>query len=212
MKRVLVVDDDHGIRRTLEMHLTEEGYTVGTAADGQEGIDLAVGSDFDLVLLDLRLPKVDGFDVLRRIKTVKPLLPVIVITAYDDMQTAMEAIRLGALDHLGKPLDLEQLDEVLRKVLEMGSLSEMGFAFGDAPDVALHPHAVVGRSRAMKDLYKTMGAVADSKATVLLEGESGTGKELVARALHANSRFSGQPFVAVACSSLAPTLLESELF
>jgi DNA-binding NtrC family response regulator len=212
VKRILVIDDDQSIRRSLELHLSEEGHSAFTAGDGAEGLEKALSEPVDLVLLDLRLPALDGFEVLRRIRERKPRLPVVVITAYDDMQTAIEAIRLGAADHLGKPLDLEQLDEAMGKIFEIGSLSDTGFVFHEGPSDAHRPHVIVGRSKAMKSVYKTIGAVADSEATVLIQGESGTGKELVARALHVNSRFAARPFVAVTCSTLAPTLLESELF
>ena len=199
MKTILVVDDDRAIRRTLELHLGEEGFAVETAADGAEGLQKALRRETELVLLDLRLPRMEGFDVLKRLRRERPALPVIVVTAYDDMQTAIEAIRLGAVDHLGKPLDLEELDGVIRKALEVAALSRSGFAFCETPDTAFRDHMIVGRSRSMKRVYKAIGAVADSKTTVLLHGESGTGKELVARAIHFNSPFAGRPFVAVSC-------------
>ncbi|MHB8764137.1 MAG: sigma-54-dependent transcriptional regulator [Deferrisomatales bacterium] len=212
MNKILVVDDDRAIRRTLELHLAAEGHGVATAADGLEGARMALDPEVELVLLDVRLPQIDGFEVLRRVKAERPQLPVVVITAYDDMQTAIEAIRLGAVDHLGKPLDLDELDRVIAKVGEMLGLADKGFALGASPETDFQPHAIVGRSRAMKEVYKAIGAVADSRVTVLIHGESGTGKELVARAIHFNSQFRARPFVAVACSALAPTLLESELF
>ncbi len=212
MKTVLVVDDDQAIRRTLELHLSEEGFAVETAADGEEGFRKALRPETNLVLLDLRLPRMEGFEVLKRLKRDRPALPVVVVTAYDDMQTAIEAIRYGAVDHLGKPLDLEELDGVIRRALEVAGLSVGGFTFCETPDAELRDHMIVGRSRAMKRVYKAIGAVADSKTTVLLHGESGTGKELVARAIHYNSPFAASPFVAVACSALAPSVLESELF
>ncbi len=206
------MDDDPSIRRTLELHLQEEGYEVVTAEDGREGLEEGRDPAVDVVLLDLRLPRMDGFEVLKALKEDRPHLPVVIITAYDDMSTAVEAIRLGAVDHLGKPLDLERIDEVLHKVSEMIGLSERGYAFCEEPGMSFESHAIVGRSRAMKELYKTIGAVADAPTTVLLHGESGTGKELVARAIHYNGRYRNRPFVPVACSALAPTLLESELF
>jgi len=212
MKTILIADDDNAIRRTLELHLSEEGYVVRTAADGHEAIAKAEQQEVDLMLLDLRLPGLDGFEVLRTIKDRRPDLPVIMITAYDDMATAIEAIRLGAIDHLGKPVDLDHLDEVIEKVFEMSLLAREGVIFRDAYDAHFEQNIMVGRSRSMKDIYKTIGAVADSRATVLIQGESGTGKEMVARALHFNSQFRNRPFIAVACSSLAPNLLESELF
>lgn len=212
MKTILIADDDNAIRRTLELHLSEEGYVVRTAADGHDAIVKAEQPEVNLMLLDLRLPGVDGFEVLRTIKERRPALPVIMITAYDDMATAIEAIRLGAIDHLGKPVDLDHLDEAIRKVFEMSLLAREGVIFRDAYDAHFEQNIMVGRSRSMKDIYKTIGAVADSRATVLIQGESGTGKEMVARALHFNSQFRNRPFIAVACSSLAPNLLESELF
>ena len=212
MKTILTADDEQAIRRTLELHLTEEGFAVLTAADGQEAVDKAVEQEVDLMLLDLRLPELDGFEVLKIVKERRPSLPVIMITAYDDMATAIKAIRLGAIDHLGKPVDLDQLDSVIEKIIEMSDLSRSGVSFCDSSDMTFEPNIMVGRSQAMKQVYKTIGAVADSRATVLIHGESGTGKELVARALHFNSQFKNRPYIAVACSALAPTILESELF
>jgi DNA-binding NtrC family response regulator len=212
MKTILIADDDQAIRRTLELHLTQEGYRVVIAANGQEAVELAQAKNVDLMLLDLRLSGMDGFEVLTRIKEQRPSLPVVMVTAYDDMQTAIKSIRLGAIDHLGKPVDLDHLDEVIEKIFEMSALSRTGVTFCDSFDPPFEQNIMVGRSRTMKEVYKTIGAVADSGATVLIQGESGTGKEMVARALHFNSQFRNRPFVAVACSALAPTLLESELF
>ena len=212
MKTILIADDDQAIRRTLELHLTEEGYTVLTAANGQDAVDLALTQGIDLMLLDLRLSGMDGFEVLAMIKEKQPSLPIIMITAYDDMQTAIKAIRLGAIDYLGKPVDLDHLDEIIEKIFEMSALSRTGVTFCDSFDPPFEQNIMVGHSRIMKEVYKTIGAVADSRATVLIQGESGTGKEMVARAIHFNSQFRNRPFIAVACSSLAPTVLESELF
>jgi two-component system response regulator HydG len=212
LKTILIADDDIAIRRTLELHLTEEGYTVLTAANGHDAVEIAVGKEVDLMLLDLRLGGMDGFEVLSAVKERRPDLPVVMVTAYDDMQTAIEAIRLGAIDHLGKPVDLDHLDEVIDKILEMSALARNGVTFCESPDTPFEQNIMVGRSRAIKEVYKTIGAVADSRATVLIQGESGTGKEMVARALHFNSTYRNRPFIAVACSSLAPTILESELF
>lgn len=212
MKTILIADDDVAIRRTLELHLTEEGFSVLTAADGRDAVEIAVGKKVDLMLLDLRMSGMDGFEVLSIVKEKRPELPVVMITAYDDMQTAIDAIRLGAIDHLGKPVDIDHLDEIIDKIFEMSALSRSGVTFCDSPDPPFEQNIMVGRSRAMKEVYKTIGAVADSRATVLIQGESGTGKEMVARALHFNSAFRNRPFLAVACSSLAPTILESELF
>ncbi|RMG84477.1 MAG: sigma-54-dependent Fis family transcriptional regulator [Candidatus Dadabacteria bacterium] len=212
MKTILVVDDDRSIRRSLQLHLKRRGFRVLLAGAAREGLDLAGRESPDLVLLDLRLPGEDGFWFLDRFRDLRPDTPVVVITAYDDMTTAVEAMRRGAMDHLGKPLDLGHLDAVIGKALDLAALARRGYAFAEAPPPAYDPHVIVGRSRAMKEVYKAIGAVADSPATVLIQGESGTGKELVARAIHYNGRFRTGPFVAVACSALAPGVLESELF
>lgn len=212
MKKILVVDDDQSIRRSLELHLTEEGYEVVQASDGIEGANAALNKDVDLVLLDLRLPGADGFDVLKKLKQFRPTLPIVVITAYDDMKTAIEAVRLGAFDHLGKPLDLAQLDDTLTSAFSIQALSEKGFQFSPSGEGEFRPDIMVGNSKAIKGVFKAIGAVADSRATILLEGESGTGKELVARAIHVSGRYAQSPFVPVVCSALTPTLLESELF
>jgi DNA-binding NtrC family response regulator len=212
MKRLLLIDDDTAVRRTLELQLTRDGYLVETAADGVTGAEKGTSEPFDVVLLDLRLPKMDGFEVLQELKRRRPDLPVIVITAYDDMETAIEAIRLGAVDHLGKPLDLVELREVIQKAVEMGELSRTGYALSETVEAPGRPYMIVGRSRAMKQVFKAIGAVADSPASVLIQGESGTGKELVARAIHFMGRLRSRPFIAVTCSTLSPTVLESELF
>ncbi len=217
MKRALIVDDDQSIRRTLELHLGDAGLEVCCAADGEAGLQAALEQPFDIVLLDLRLPGLHGFEVLKAIREKKPRLPVIVITAFDDMQTAIEAIRMGAVDHLGKPLDLDQLDEALESQRKIAELSQKGSspALSELPDCGREQYErnrIVGRSRAMKQVFKMIGAVADSRDTVLIHGASGTGKEMVARALHFNSRYREEPFIPVVCSALAANVLESELF
>ena len=210
--KALVIDDDPSIRRSLELHLIDEGFDVLSAEDGEQGVKTALKENVSFVLLDLRLPKLDGFEVLQQIKAGKPSLPVVVITAFDDMQTAIKAIRLGAIDHLGKPLDLDQLDEVIEKIQQIAILSEKGVSLSDTPECNFEPNTIVGRSRVMKQVFKTIGAVADSRDTVLIQGASGTGKEMVARALHFNSQYHDRPFIPIVCSALAANVLESELF
>ncbi|PLX39720.1 MAG: sigma-54-dependent Fis family transcriptional regulator [Deltaproteobacteria bacterium] len=210
MKKILVVDDDKGIRKTLEMHLSQEGYAVQIASNGNEA--LRKFTDADIMLLDLRMPEVDGMEVLAKVKEKRPSMPVIIITAYDDMETAIEAIRLGAVDLLGKPLQLDQLEEVLDKASELVDLSTDEVTLGDTPGGGYRPNVIVGRSRAVKNVFKAIGSVSDSEVPVLIQGESGTGKELVARAVHFSGKFKMRPFVTVTCSTLSPALLESELF
>ncbi|PLX43872.1 MAG: sigma-54-dependent Fis family transcriptional regulator [Deltaproteobacteria bacterium] len=210
--KILLVEDDQAVRRSMEMHLTSEGFEVLSAVDGEQGVELALSNDISLVILDVRLPGIDGFEVLRRIRGVKPSLHVVVVTAFDDMQTAIEAIKLGAADHLGKPLDLGELDKTIAKLFESRNLSESGYEVADDEETSYPSHMIVGKSPAMKEVFKAIGAVVNSAATVLLEGESGTGKELAARAIHVNSPRADKPFVPVTCSVLAPSLLESEIF
>jgi DNA-binding NtrC family response regulator len=212
MHTILIVDDDKAVRRSLEISLTDLGFAVTGAADGPGGLETAAREKPDLVLLDLRLPGMDGFEVLRRLREAEPGPPVIVITAFDDMQTAIEAIKLGAADHLGKPLDMKLLRAAIAKVFETKALSETGYVFGETRSAEVPAHMIVGRSQAMKEVFKAIGALVNSRTTVLLQGESGTGKELAAKAIHFNSADAERPFVPVVCSSFAPTLLESELF
>ncbi len=215
MNKILLVEDDLAVRRSLELHLTAEGYSVVTAPDGHTGVEMASSQQVTLVILDLRLPDIDGFEVLRRIKCERPNLQVIVVTAFDDMQTTIETIKLGAADHLGKPLDLAELDNAIEKLADTRRMCAEGLDLGagDDEDKQESPaQMIIGRSLAMKRVFKEVGAVVNSSATVLLQGESGTGKEVVANAIHANSPRSQKPFVAVTCSVLNPSLIESELF
>lgn len=212
MTTILLVEDDNAVRRSLEMHLAQEGYEVISAVDGAEGVEKAAIPEVSLVILDLRLPEMDGFEVLKRVKATRPELQVIVVTAFDDMQTAIEAIKLGAADHLGKPLDLEQLDSAIASVLNAQRMSKQGYDLGDESQHSYPDHMIVGRSPCMKRVFKEIGAVVNSLATVLLFGESGTGKEVAAKAIHVNGPRVDNPFVPVTCSVLSPTLIESELF
>jgi DNA-binding NtrC family response regulator len=212
MTTILLVEDDNAVRRSLEIHLAREGFEVISAIDGLEGVEKAKIPEVSLVILDLRLPELDGFEVLKRVKRARPDLQVIVVTAFDDMQTAIEAIKLGAADHLGKPLDLEQLDTAIERVLNAQRMSNEGYDLGDEDQHSYPAHMIVGRSPCMKRVFKEIGAVVNSLATVLLCGESGTGKEVAAKAIHCNGPRVDNPFVPVTCSVLSPTLIESELF
>ena len=209
MTRILIVDDDRSIRRTLEKFLGGEGYDVSTAQDAPGAIAAAPGAE--LVLLDLGLPGGSGFDVLSALATVAQPPVVVVVTARDDMQSTVKAIQLGAYEYLVKPVDIDRLREVVKRALESRAsrdhlqelvLRERGHQLGD----------IIGRSPAIRDVWKQIGAVSTTKAPVLIAGESGTGKELVARAIHLSSADRERPFVAVNCTALAPGVLESELF
>jgi DNA-binding NtrC family response regulator len=207
---VLVVDDDRSIRRTLEKLLAGEGYTVSTAADGREALDAYRGAD--LVLLDLGLPELDGLTVLERMREAGGAPPVLVITARDDMQSTVKAIQLGAYDYLVKPPDIDRLKLAVRRALESREATRSLSAFVAQASDAYQVGNIIGKSPAIREIYKAIGAVSVGRASVLISGESGTGKELVARAIHYASEDRARPFTAVNCTAFARDLLESELF
>jgi DNA-binding NtrC family response regulator len=210
MTRVLVVDDDRSIRRTLEKFLQSEGMEVATAADGREAMAAVRGAD--LVLLDLGLPHVDGFGVLAHIAELSQPPPVVVITARDDMQSTVRAVQLGAYDYLVKPLDVDRLRLIVRRAVESREAARTLRQFVAHASAEYQVGNIIGRSGAIREIYKAIGAVSTSRTSVLISGESGTGKELVAKAIHYSSDDRERPFVAVNCTAFARDLLESELF
>jgi two-component system response regulator AtoC len=212
-KRVLVVDDDATARRTLERFLTREGFTVTTASHGNEAL-LAVQVDQpDIVLTDIYMPGMTGLELQAKIQDFAPHINVLLMTGQDDMPTTIQAMQQGAYDYLTKPIDLERLKKILLRLLETQELSEhLNLMVEKQAESYKLENVLVGRSPKMLDIYKTIGSVTRSRVTVLIEGESGTGKELIARAIHFNSPWNSEPFIAVNCTALAETLLESELF
>jgi DNA-binding NtrC family response regulator len=210
MSRILIVDDDRSIRRTLEKFLASEGFEVSTRQDAAGAIEAIAASPApDLVLLDLGLPGGSGFDVLTAVAALTRKPTVVVVTARDDMQSTVKAIQLGAYEYVVKPVDIDRLRAVIRDALD----SRDSRADALAISATVHQTGdILGKSAAIRDVWKQIGAVSTTHAPVLITGESGTGKELVARAIHVASRARDQPFVAVNCTALAPGLLESELF
>jgi DNA-binding NtrC family response regulator len=208
--RVLVVDDDRAIRRTLEKLLAGEGHEVSSASDGRQALEAAAGAD--LVLLDLGLPEVDGLEVLRTLHAGHESPAVIVLTARDDMQSTVRAIQLGAYDYLVKPPDIDRLKLVVRRALESRESSRTLSTLLSQVSSDAKVGNIVGRSQAMLEIYKTIGHVSTGRATVLILGESGTGKELVAKAIHYESPDRDRPFAAINISAFSRDLLESELF
>jgi DNA-binding NtrC family response regulator len=209
--RILVVEDDRSIRRSLEKFLVGEGYEVATAADGDEAIAMSA-QGIDVALVDLGLPGKNGFDVLTAL-AARPRPPsAVVVTARDDMQSTVRAIQLGAYEYLVKPVDIDRLRLVVRRAVESrearGALEEFVSREAESYQVG----NILGRSPAIREVWKQIGAVSTTRAPVLLAGESGTGKELVAKAIHYASSDRDRPFVAVNCTALAPGVLESELF
>ncbi len=208
MSRVLVVDDDRASARTLQLHLRAEGHDTVVAHDAEAGLTAAAELDPDLVILDIRMPGRSGLDVLPEFKALRPAPHVIMITAFHDMDTTIEAMQQGAEDYIHKPVDIDELDAALERILGLGRSDSLV----PISDVTGGRFEMVGRSRAMKDVFKTIGLVARSNTTVLITGESGTGKELVARAIHHASGNAAGPFVVVNCAAVVETLLESDVF
>ena len=208
--RILIVDDDRSIRRTLEKFLGSEGYEVATAQDAPGAI--AAAESADLMLLDLGLPGGSGFDVLAALAD-RPRPPtVLVVTARDDMQSTVKAIQLGAYEYLVKPVDIDRLRQMIRQALESRDARSQLEAFVTRSADGRLVGDILGKSAAIREVWKQIGAVSTTRAPVLIAGESGTGKELVARAIHLSSADRDRPFVAVNCTALAPGVLESELF
>jgi two-component system, NtrC family, response regulator AtoC len=210
VRRVLVVDDEAVVRNGIRRALEGQGVEAALAANGEEGLNLMEHQAFDLVLLDIRMPGMDGMTALREIQSRHPGTRVIMITGYPTIDTAVECTKLGAQDYLVKPFRLSDLEASLHKLESRPSPgypeAERGLRIDGDRDL------IIGESREMKALFDKIRKVAPTDSTVLITGESGTGKELVARAIHAYSRRSEREFVAVDCSSLVETLLESELF
>ncbi len=211
-RRILVADDDPTIRTLLQDFLEGEGYEVSVALDGEQVLSEARDTKPDLILMDVRMPKLDGIAVLERMKSEGLSSPVIVMTAFGGSTLAIKAIQLGAYDYVTKPFDLDEISEAIERFFERQQLSgELRHVRGRAD--AFNPNdKIIGNSPAMQSVYKTIGKVAASGATVLISGETGTGKELVAQTIHTNSMFSQGPLVKVNCAALPETLLESELF
>ena len=211
MRKILVIDDDKSIGESLGLYLAEEGYEVATALTGEEGLNKAATGVWDVIILDIFLSDVDGLDVLRQLKSAVPDANVIMITAFHDMPTTVKAMKLGAVEYIHKPIEIDELDAAIRRVLKR-KVEARGKDRGSIPLTSrLHERGLVGKSRAMKEIFKTIGIVSQSKTTVLIEGESGTGKELIARAIHEHTD-PEQPFISINCSAVVETLLESELF
>jgi len=210
--RIVVIDDEINAAAALETLLREDGYEVSAAHDATAGLQEVEKEDPDVVLTDLRMPGMDGLELLARIKEVRPETMVILMTAFGTVKTAVRAMKLGAEDYLAKPIDVEELEVVLQKTIEKKHLLEETRALRERLDRKYRLENLVGESPAMLAVFKTIRQVAPSRASVLLLGESGTGKELFAQALHQNSPRRHRPFVKVACAALPETLLESELF
>jgi two-component system response regulator HydG len=212
MGKMLVVDDQRNLRTTLAMMLRGAGYDVDEAANGKLGKDAGAAGAYDVVITDLRMGDLDGIELLRAIKEAQPMTEVIVMTAYGTIESAVEAMRLGAFDYLQKPFTEQELLVRVEKAMESRRLHGQVQMFAQEFKERYHFENIVGRSKAIRDVLSRVIKIAPTDAIVLITGESGTGKELVARAVHANSKRAHRPFVTVNCAAITETLLESELF
>jgi len=208
MSNILIIDDDAASCRTLQVHLNSQGHDVYLAYSVNEGLQAAHNKP-DLIILDNRMPGRSGLEGLPEFKALLPECRIIMITAFHDMESTIEAMQKGADDYIHKPIDIEELDSAISKLL-INHEHDDDLLSANSSNV--NTMTMVGRSRAMKEVFKTIGMVANSPATVLITGESGTGKELVARAIHKSSETPDGPFVAVNCAALVETLLESDMF
>ena len=213
MKNVLVIDDDEKICWAFEQFLEEEGYSPNIANNAEEGLRRIASGKPDVVLLDVKLPGMSGLEALARIKARYPRVIVIIITAYDDVETTVEAMRLQAFDFVPKPIDLDVVKSTLVRAFQAQSVrSTLPVKPAGKPPKGQRGPRLVGKSDQMREIYKLIGIMASNTMTVLIEGETGTGKDLVARAIHAGSERKDMPFVPVNCGAIPDELLESELF
>jgi two-component system response regulator PilR (NtrC family) len=212
VEKILVVDDEKSLREVLSIMLKRAGYTVTEACDGDEAIGHVNKEIYDLVITDLRMPKADGMDVLKAVKSSSPDTVVLVITAFATSDSAVEAMKQGAYDYLTKPFQVDEVQLIIRNALEKRRLSTENMLLKREMASQSSFAKIVGQSEAMQKVFDVVKKVADARSNILICGESGTGKELVARAIHYNSARSAMPFVAVNCSAVPETLLESELF
>ena len=211
-KAILVVDDEESHRMMLRAHLEEDGFEVVEASDGHEAVQRVENRFFDLVLIDIRMPKMDGREALRQIKHFNPSIPVIMMTAYGSIDSAVETLKSGAEDYLTKPLDMDELLIKVHRSLRFRQLEEENLLHRERLGTRFDFSSIIGKSPRMKELFEMLSMVAPTDATILLLGESGTGKEIVANAIHQNSQRMEMPYVKVSCAALPETLLESELF
>lgn len=212
MAKILIVDDDHQLRQSFQRLLTVEGHEVRGASSGEQGIKMVREEEPECVVMDVRMPGMDGLGALRAMREIDARLPVIIMTAYSTTETAIEATKLGAFDYILKPFDIPDVLALIDKAVEAGRRMRGRVEMSPEPESATTSDALVGSSRAMHEVYKAIGKAAPTDALVLLRGESGTGKELVARAVYQHSLRAAKPYLVINCVAIPDTLLESELF
>lgn len=212
IERILIVDDEILMRRFLQESLERLGIVVDAAKDGVFALDLIAEKEYDVVFTDIKMPQINGIELLRRIKGQSPETQVILMTAYGTIETAVEAMKIGAFDYILKPFSVDQIDIVLKKIIERQKLiNENKYLKKELKD-RYHFDEIIGKSKCMKNIFGTVSKIAPTRATVLIQGDSGTGKELVARSIHYNSDRRDNPFIKLNCAAIPETLMESELF
>jgi len=211
MSKILVVDDEYPIRETLAMFLSEKGHEVSGAASGQEGVAVFESFNPDVIILDIRLPDQNGLDVLGQMRSRNSLAKVIMITAFQDMDTTIQAMKRGAFDYIHKPLDADEMEKSVNGALHTLELEREDLLAKEKWQ-PLNRDVIIGKSKEMRDIFKMIGLLCQNRASVLIGGETGTGKELIARMIHQNRECAREPFITLDCSAVVETLLESELF
>jgi len=213
LTKILVADDEESMRWVLSKALKRKGFTVDLAQDGRQALAMIQENIYDLAILDIKMPGMSGLDLLDRIRETRGDLLVVIMTAEASMKNAVEAMKRGAYDYITKPFDLDVIDAIVEKVGKARQIAgQVSLLKQELKERYQVEKNIIGNSPAMQNIYKTIGKVADSNVTILIQGESGTGKELVARAIHFNSSRLGKPFVAINCAAIPRDLLESELF
>ncbi len=211
MHKILIVDDELSVRDSLRM-IFKKDYQLLTAGSAEEAWEKIQREEVDLVLLDIIMPGKDGMELLKKIRDLYPLIPVIMLTATKTVKTAVEAMKMGAYDYITKPFDIEELELVSEKALEARDLKIENRRLQEEVEERYQFENIIGKSKPMQEIFGTIRQIAEKNSTVLIHGESGTGKELVARAIHYNSPRKNKPFVAVNCAAIPESLIESELF
>lgn len=212
-RKILIIDDEQSLLESLEMFFSEKGYFVHCATTASEGLEMNRSVEPDVIILDVRLPDQNGLDILEELQGNKHVRNIIIITAFHDMDTTIKAMKRGALEYIPKPIDIEELEQAVERAVKVGKVTRnSGDAISLDPTLTYEKGKIIGKSRVMKEIFKSIGILSENRVTVLIEGETGTGKELIARAIHYHSSIKDLPLLAINCSAIVGTLLESELF
>lgn len=212
MEKIVIIDDEKSLLDLLSRVFAKEGYKVQATTSASRAIEIIENEDLDLLISDIRLPEISGMEILKRCREVRPDVPVIMITAYGNMKQAIEALKMGALDYIIKPFDIEELKITVAKGLEKRRLEQENILLKRDLKERYSFENMIGKSRSMQEIFSLIEKIAGTDSTILITGESGTGKEMAARAIHLLSRRANRPFVSINCAALPENLLESELF